>query len=322
MNPIARTVPSRRQFLSGAGLACMTAAMPAFAKDTCPFFGRGGHELGLQLFRLSEQVKADLQGSFAHLARLGYRAIETIALNGHSAADLKAAADANGLKIRSSHVPGQFRFTPEDHTLQDNVPQIIDDLHTMGADKVVMAIPMVFDDIPPLGSDFFAKLVARFNAFSETDWQRVAQFLNERGEMFRAAGIRMFYHNHNFEFAPVEKTTGWDILLRETDPELVSFEMDAGWMAAAGLDPIAQLAKAGKRVQMLHIKDIDPGMKPNFAAQQVPAPLGAGVVDWPRLLKLADALGVSGYFADLEPPFPNGPFAAFAETAAYLSAVR
>ncbi|WP_207095433.1 sugar phosphate isomerase/epimerase [Novosphingobium sp. PY1] len=316
--------PSRRQFVAGAALACMAASWPAAARARRPFFGRHRDlELGIQLYPLSAEVERDLQGSFAKLAKLGFKAIETAGLHGHTAAELKAAADANGLAIRGMHIPVQWHRSPQDHMLTEDVAPIIADLQTVGAKSVVMALPLLAEGtVPALDDKLLPKLRSLIGAFTEADWKRTADFLNRRGEEFRKAGIRLSYHNHNFEFAPVDGTTGWDILLRETDPALVGFEMDIGWVAAAGRDPVEVLAQAKGRVQMLHMKDIDPRTKANFVAEQISVPLGKGIVDWPKLLDLAYASGVHGYFVEQEPPFANGPFAALAQSMAYLHVVR
>lgn len=130
------------------------------------------------------------------------------------------------------------------------------------------------------------------------------------------------YHNHNLEFAPVGGTTGWDILMRETDPALVSFEMDIGWVAAAGCDPIEVLRANPHRIRMLHVKDVDPATKFNFAVQQVSAPIGKGIVKWGPLLHLAQQQGVTSYFVEQEPPFATNAFDAIAQSIAYLHSFR
>src|SRR5262245_5447874 len=97
------------------------------------------------------------------------------------------------------------------------------------------------------------------------DWQRTAQFLNEKGAILKATGIRLGYHNHNPDFAPIQKTTGFEVLMRETQPDLVSFEMDAGWVAAAGVDPAALLRKHVHRFYQMHVKDIRATTRTNYA---------------------------------------------------------
>jgi sugar phosphate isomerase/epimerase len=153
---------------------------------------------------------------------------------------------------------------------------------------------------------------------TEDDWKRIADLLNRLGERLRAAGVQFFYHNHNAEFRPIGKTTPLDILMRNTNPRLVCFELDVGWVAAAGLDPIAVIRKYPGRFRLMHVKDIDAGTKANFAFQMVPATVGAGTIDWPRLIPAARAAGITEFFVEQEPPFPGPRIDAAAASARYL----
>jgi sugar phosphate isomerase/epimerase len=101
----------------------------------------------------------------------------------------------------------------------------------------------------------------------------------------------------------VGATTGLEILLAETDPKLVTFEMDVGWVAAAGHDPVALLAKHKGRFTLMHLKDIKPSTAANFALKMDPADVGSGKLDWKRLLSAAYAEGVRNFYLEQEPPF-------------------
>jgi sugar phosphate isomerase/epimerase len=118
------------------------------------------------------------------------------------------------------------------------------------------------------------------------DWKWNADFLNEKAAVLKKAGIVSGYHNHNFEFAPLKdaKTTGMDILLKGTDPSLVTFEMDVGWVTAAGHDPFALLKK--------HPASLHPDARQGhqghdqgqFRPAQDPTEVGSGMIAWPKLL--------------------------------------
>ena len=111
------------------------------------------------------------------------------------------------------------------------------------------------------------------------------------------------YHNHNLEFAPIGETTGWEVLMAEADPDLVKVELDLGWVAQAGLDPVAELNKLGDRVISLHVKDVAKGFTPSFYFDPNPTEVGSGIVDWASVLPAAEAAGVGHYFVEQEPPF-------------------
>jgi len=146
--------------------------------------------------------------------------------------------------------------------------------------------------------------------------------LNEKGAMLKKAGIAMGYHNHNIEFAPIGKETGWEILVRETDPALVHFEVDIGWVAAAGLDPVAFLHRHKGRVRQLHVKDLQATTKANFNVRMDPTQVGAGEMDWAKVLPAAYQAGVRNFYVEQEPPFTIPRMEAAARSYAYLAALK
>jgi len=323
MNEFSRYSIARRMLLSGGIALAGAAAIPAFAKRTRrAFFDQQGHSLGAQLFPVSAEIARDLEGTFARLSRMGYKTIETSGFHGYKPGELRAAADRAGLKIVSVHVMPQVRLTPTDHPMVEDIEPLISDLHTLGVHKVVMPLMLLpSGSLPKPGPNAFAELVRTVGAFTPSDWQRTAAFLNDRGGRFRQAGIQLHYHNHNMEFAPVGGTTGWDILMRGTDPSQVCFELDIGWVQAAGIDPVDLLNRHPGRIRMLHLKEIDARTKSNFRAEQISAPAGSGTVNWVELLHAADAHGVTDYFVEQEPPFVAPPLDAMEQSIAYLRRV-
>ena len=162
-------------------------------------------------------------------------------------------------------------------------------------------------------------------AFAEAGvdiWKRTAALLNERGAALKPLGIDFGYHNHNLEFAPVGGTTGWDIITRETDPALVHFEVDIGWLAAAGLDPVAFLRRHSGRVRWLHIKDLKADSVANFGLSMHPTEIGSGKQDWAKILPAAHRAGVQHYYVEQEPPFAIPRMEAAARSYAFLAQLR
>jgi sugar phosphate isomerase/epimerase len=165
----------------------------------------------------------------------------------------------------------------------------------------------------------FADMMARIaTAMTVDDWKSNADFLNAKGDALKGLGLKLAYHNHNFEFAPVAESTGFDLLLRHTDPALVSFEMDAGWVVAAGADPAALLKRYPKRFTAMHVKDVKATTRPNFALQQVPCEVGRGMIGWKTLLPVAYGAGVRQFYVEQEPPFANPPLEAVGISFNYL----
>ena len=138
--------------------------------------------------------------------------------------------------------------------------------------------------------------------------KRTAALVNRIGEAAKRAGLHYVYHNHDFEFADQGGgAIGYDVLLRESDPELVKFEIDCGWMIFAGRNPIDYFKKYPNRFPMIHVKDFlpahDKSAVAGSAADMVGAELGRGVVDYNPIFAAAEKTGLQHYFVEQEGPF-------------------
>ncbi|HEY2753148.1 sugar phosphate isomerase/epimerase [Phenylobacterium sp.] len=296
---------SRRAAI-GAGLAGAAAALgpgSVAAATGTPFFKRTGLPIGLQLYTLGDGLKADLDGQLGQVAKAGYRSVEMAGYLGRSPQELRAAFDKAGLVCPSAHF--QARSSATEPGLAD-VDKVIADAHVLGIRHIVLpmfAIPAHVNMTPSAGEDRRAVLARLATQMTADDWKATADFLNAKAAPLKAAGLTLGYHNHNVEFAPLGATTGMDILLKNTDPALVSFEMDAGWVVAAGADPFALLKARPHRFTQMHVKDVKATTKPNFAFQQDPTEVGSGTIDWKRLLPASYAAGVRGFFVEQEAPY-------------------
>ena len=192
--------------------------------------------------------------------------------------------------------------------------EIADALNTLGIYQAFLPLcPLPEGFSVPTGGNVQKAIGDALLSAGPDHWKRTAQILNERAAALRPFGIRLGYHNHNMEFQPLAgEQTGWDILLREVDPGLVNFELDLGWVSAAGRDPVAELARLKGRVAAVHVKDVKATTKTNFTMQQVPTEVGSGRLQWSRILPAAQAAGVTHYFVEQEPPFERDRLAAVA----------
>jgi sugar phosphate isomerase/epimerase len=294
----------------------------AEAARTALFFKRVALPIGLQLYTLGDEPSKDLDGTLARVASIGYSDIELPGLLGKSAAELKAAADRAGLKISSLHVPAAPLGGPG-FTLQETPQKIADVMGVLGAKNVVMPIMLWPDGFRPAAGETFQVALARALGAAGADiWKRTAALLNEKAAALKPLGINLGYHNHNVEWAAIGRTTGWDILSREIDPSLVSLEVDIGWIAAAGLDPVAFLNKHKGRVRQLHVKDVKPTTKTNYALSMDPSEIGAGKLDWAKILPAAHKAGVRNFYVEQEPPFAIARMEAIKRSYDYLAALR
>jgi sugar phosphate isomerase/epimerase len=139
------------------------------------------------------------------------------------------------------------------------------------------------------------------------DFKRTAELANKIGAKAKQAGLQYAYHNHNFEFKDQGGgKTGYDLLLAETDPELVKFELDCGWMVASGHDPIDYFGKYPNRYRMIHVKDFQKGTLPTTTLLGAGAPkgteLGRGFIEYGPIFAAASKAGVEHFFSEQEPP--------------------
>jgi sugar phosphate isomerase/epimerase len=303
-----KTFPvNRRAFLGGLVAASGAAAAACFAGERSParpFFSGHGLPLGLQLYTLGEAPYRDLEGTLQAVARIGYRTVETVGLMKHTAAALRAALDRAGLACPSAHVP--IQPAGPGPTLSGDLGSLAADMHRIGARYVVVPIlpvPPRFGQPqnPKDGIGFLSRVARQMTA---DDWRRTAQLLNERGAALKRQGLRLAYHNHNIEFVQVGSKSGYELLLENTQPDSVWFEMDVGWVAAAGVDPLPLLRAHRGRFRLLHIKDLEASTVPNHAFRMQPADVGAGSLDWKAILPVAYAAGVRDFYVEQEPPFP------------------
>ena len=288
---------------------------------SAPFFKRTGLPIGLQLYTLGEALKADLDGLLGQVAAIGYRTVEMAGYLGRTPQELRAAFDRAGVACTSSHV--QARANSTDPSLAD-LDRLVADAHIIGIRHIVLpmfAIPeRVTASIKP-GEDRRAMLNRLGAEIGVDDWKATADLLNAKGAALKKAGLTLGYHNHNVEFAPKGDTTGMEILLKNTDQALVQFEMDAGWVVAAGVDPFALLKAYPRRFRQMHVKDVKATTKPNFAFQQDPTEVGSGIIDWKRLLAASYAAGVRDFFVEQEPPFAKPRLESVKISLDYLNAL-
>ena len=298
---------SRRGAL-GVGLAAMAAGFAGGAGAAAPFFKRTGLPIGLPLYTLGGDLRADVDGVLGPVAKIGYRTVELAGYLGKTPKELRASFDKAGLKATSSHV--QAEGNGPEPTLA-TIDRVIADSKVMGIEHIVLpSVPMPahVDAKARPGEDIVARFARVYGQLTADDWKATADLLNAKGKALKAAGMTMGYHNHNAEFMPLPDkngggTTPLEILLNNTDPKLVTFEMDVGWVVAAGADPFALMKAHKGRFSQMHVKDVKATTKPNFAFQQDPTEVGSGIIPWVKLLPAAYAEGVRGFFVEQEPPF-------------------
>lgn len=319
-------VLGRRALLRGMGAVGAAAFIPGCSGSETPaasarFFERIGKPIGIQLYALVGQDPVeDPAALFAQVRDMGFGEMELPNLLGHEPAALKAAADAAGIPISSLHVPAKaFDLTGDGLVFGDNPGAVADAAEALGVTNVVIPFPVLPDDFRVEEGEGFPQAIGRtFEEATLEHWQASAELFNQLGSAMRDRGITLGYHNHNLEFAPLGDTTAWDVLMAETDPDLLKIQLDLGWVAQAGLDPVTTLEGLSGRVVSLHVKDIAADSGQSFYFGMSPTEVGSGTLDWASILPAAEAAGVSHYFVEQEPPFAMPREEAMAQSLAYL----
>ena len=256
--------------------------------------------LGVQLYSVRDAIGKDVPGTLARVRALGFHEVELAGTYGLTASQFRAELDRAGLRAMSMHV-GYER-------LRDSLPAVLDEARVLGVKYVGTTwIPHNDGSLTEEGAHHAA---ADFNA-----WGRSAQ---ERG-------LQFFYHVHGYEFQPgASGTLPMDILMRETSPDGVKFEMDVFWISRPGADPVAWLHKYPTRWRLLHLKDMKKGTPTNVNTgsanpDETEVPLGTGQIDYRGVLRAAREIGVDKYFVEDE---TAEPFATMPLTVQWLETVR
>ncbi len=280
---------SRRRFLvQGAATAVgLTVATSRIGNVWADPLGKAP---GIQLYTVAAQLKADVPGTLRSLGAIGYRFVESAGFAGLSAKEFRKAIDDAGLNCPSAHL--QF-------SAADPGP-LFDDANALGAHYAVSSLLL------PPGMGYKA-VGSVLSSITLEDFKRTAQLANSIGAKAKRAGLQYAYHNHNYEFRDQGNgQTGYDLLLKETDPSVVKLELDCGWMVAAGRSPVEYFRRYPNRYRLLHIKDFAKKSKVTTDLTGPDRPtgteLGRGYIDYKPIFAAAKTAGIDYYFSEQEPP--------------------
>jgi sugar phosphate isomerase/epimerase len=262
---------SRRTFLKASG---------ALAAAACAGAGRLGaaplkQPVGLQIYSVRALMAKDFDGTLAKVRGAGYTVLEAAGYYDRKAADFRKAMDSAGLRCVSTH-----------HTLsllETQLDQWIEYGHTLGLEYIVCS-----------SSGGMHRNPAAKGEATLDDWRWIAGEFNRIGEKVKAAGMTFGVHNHTPEFALIDGVTVYDELLRLTDPKLVTFEMDAGWVYASGHNPVDYLRKSPERFPLMHVKDMVRGADGKVKITV----MGKGDLDFHPIMRAAT--GLKYYFVEQE----------------------
>lgn len=255
----------------------LSQSVHADAAGTGPSF-KG--PIGLQLYSLRDQFAKDVPGTLDKVRDMGIVYVETAGTYGLSPEKFKAELDARGLKAVSGHFPyARFRDDPE------------------GIAREAQALGLKYAG---------CAWIDHQDPFDEKTCREAIAVFNSAGEALGKHGIGFFYHAHGYEFRPYGAGTLFDLMMTETNPKFVTFEMDVFWVAHGGERPAALLQKYPGRFQLTHLKDMKRGTETGlFTGSSDPAndvALGTGQIAFAPILRAAEETGVKWHFIEDESP--------------------
>lgn len=241
---------------------------------------------GIQLYSFKDDMARNPQKTLEMIARMGFKQIESAKSQlGHyyglSAAEMKKHCIENGLTLRSGHVQ-----------IDDKWKDTLNEAEKSGQEFLVCS------SMPTNGQTIF-------------NYQKVAEEFNKAGRDCRKRGIKFGYHNHDYEFDTVNGKVLYDVLLDNTDPDLVHMELDLGWVIAAGKDPLLYFKQYPGRFPLWHLKDMN-------IAEKHSVELGEGQLDIKGLFRMAELAGMKYFFVEQE-EFAHNPAESMKENMLYLN---
>jgi sugar phosphate isomerase/epimerase len=271
----------RRTFLINGGLALSSLAIaPSFA------FAAKKKNIGLQLYTLREALPKNVKGVLKQISAAGFNEVETYGFSikegffGTSPKDFKAIASDNGLIVPSGHYDFSS-FVKEGSS--DFLKASIEAANTLGSHY--LTVPWLDESVRK----------------SADDYKKIAFKLNEAAVLCQDAGIKLAYHNHDFEFKTFGNTTGYEILLKETDTKLVNFELDLYWVVRSENDPLKLFKDNPGRFKMWHVKDMDK-LKREWNAE-----IGKGSINFKTIFAEAKKSGMEHFFVEQESNYVPNP---------------
>lgn len=284
---------TRRNFIINTSLAATAVlALPSFA------FSMNKKEIGLQLYTLREELPKNVKQTLEKVAAAGYTTVETYGFSikdqfwGLSPIELKQILDANNLKAVSGHYNlGSFLY-------DGNTEELV------AAIEAAKILKNEFLTVPWVDEPFRKNI---------EDYKKIAFRLNQAAKMCADAGLKLAYHNHDFEFQQHHGVTGYEILLNETDHNLVYFELDLYWVVRSGNDPLKLFKQNPGRFKMWHVKDMD---KIN---QALNTEAGSGLIDFKPFFKNAKQSGMIHFFVEQENNFAVNPFESIKTSCDFIS---
>ena len=234
-------------------------------------------KVGIQLYTVRDMMGKDPEAALAMLAQIGYREVECAGYGGgtfygKSPADFKDLLKKNGLSMPSGHYQTGITMPNMEGSLTNGWLQAVKDAAEVGQKYMVLAY------------------LHEGERKTLKQYEDLVKLINDCARICKDYGLQFAYHNHDFEFMEVEGKVPYDILLNETDPDLVEMELDLFWTVKAGYDPVELFNQHQGRYPLWHVKDMN--NEGNFTE------VGTGTIDFKPIFKAGKTAGVKHYFVE------------------------
>lgn len=270
---------NRRTFVKTAAigsLGLLAASKISFAPSV--------PEPGIQLYTVRDAMKANAKDTLAQVAKLGYKNLELAGYSngkfyGMEPSEFKKVVEGNGMKVISSHTGVEVKGVDT-----GNAQKMAEDHAKIGVKYCVQ--PWLVEE----------------RRKSADSYKKFVDELNLVAEVMKKSGIRFGYHNHDFEFKPVDNVIPfYDIYLKNADPKLMTFELDLYWATKAGHNPVDIFKKYPGRFELWHVKDME------NSADKFFAPVGTGTINYKEIFAHQKDSGMKYYFVEQDSTRDNKP---------------
>ncbi|WP_295719131.1 TIM barrel protein [Mucilaginibacter sp.] len=287
---------NRRSFIK------TSAALSAGLLLSPKLFAYDKKYIGLQLYTVRDYMQKDAAATLARVAQIGYTTVEGATYTGSEKfygmdpAAFAALLKQNGLVMPSCHYrlgEEQVNGSSPKGTLLNDWGRAVDDAAYAGVRYMVCA----FLSVPERGT--------------LDHYKKIADDFNKAGETCKKAGIQLCYHNHDFEFIQENGKYPYEILLANTDKQLVKMEMDLYWVTKANQDPIALINEHPGRFPLWHIKDMD------NTANRMFTEVGNGIIDFKKIFTHAGKAGLKYFFVEQD-KCPGDPYNSVTQSITYI----
>ncbi|MBP6823673.1 MAG: sugar phosphate isomerase/epimerase [Acidobacteria bacterium] len=268
---------NRRTFLRQTACSTVGIAASALALNSLTTEAQAAKlsKIGVQLYTVRAEMAKDFDGSLKKIAELGFKEVEFAGYYNRTPQQIKTLLGQLGLDSPSAHVPLA--------DLRNNLPKAIETAKIIGHRYIICPFLMP-DERKTL--DQYKQLIAT---------------LNKAGDECKKAGLQLAYHNHDFEFAAIDGKVPYDLMLAETDKNLVKMELDLYWIVKANQDPLAYMSKHPNRFALFHVKDLDKTPKRGITE------VGNGVIDFKTIFAKTPKGAIKHYLVEQD-VCPGSPF--------------